>query len=128
MTHARWSIFFDAERRVRFYEALVEAARIGENLRDRLPDAAIVCALRHGEKGLDCPLLSKLRKARAELILTPVCNKAQLAVKRQIIKFDGAYLGLKPDRIAAVVAADEAYTAIPKHKRADAIRRKAVQP
>ncbi|MBS0245486.1 MAG: hypothetical protein JSR61_02620 [Proteobacteria bacterium] len=127
VTHARWRTFLEAEHRVRFYEALIDAARYGEHLRDELPDAAIIVAFRHGQHGIDCPLLAQLRKARAELVLTPVCNKAQLAVKRQIIKFDGAYLGLKADRIAAAVAADEAYTAIPKHKRADAIRRKAVQ-
>lgn len=129
VTHARWRAFFDAQRRVDFYEALKDAVRIAEHLvaAGDVPEAATCHALRNGEHGISCPLLAKLRQARAALVLTPASCKAQLAVKLSVIKSDGKYLGLKPERIAAAVAADEAYIAIPKHKRADAIRRKAVQ-
>lgn len=129
VTHARWRAFFDAKRRVDFYEALMGAARIAEYFvaAGDVPEAATCHAFLNGEYGLSCPLLAKLRKSRAALVLTPASCKAQLAMKLSIIKSDGKYLGLKPERIAAAVAADEAYIAIPKHKRADAIRRKAVQ-
>jgi len=121
----RWRTFRAALFRVEFLEAVRKARSEAELIAqygDECSYAAGFVSL-FGKEDLD----GKLARAVADLALTPVTRKADLAEKRRVIDRHRFHLAVKRERIAAALAADEAYCALPRGKRVDAIKRKAVR-
>jgi len=121
----RWRAYHAALFKVEYLEALREAqnrARLIEQYGGTCDASALMAAI--GSVG---DLDVKIAHAVADLALTPVTNKSDLAEKRRVIRRHRFNLAIKQERIDAALAADETYCALPRVKRADAIKRKAVQ-
>jgi len=122
----RWFAWVAARKKVEFYEALRKATNSAEHV-GRYDDG---CEYASGFASMfkDKVVAERLRIARDDLILTPVTNRGDLLEKRRIMnrcRFVDSKL--KPARVTAALAADEAYLALPRGKRADALRGKAVR-
>lgn len=109
----------EASLRVEFLERLVRLHHTAEVLNERYNDLE---AARYRQPNY-WKLLERLDDARERLILTPVKDRSALLEKQRLAKSSGWRTSLTPERIAKALAADEAYLAIPKHKRAEALRK-----
>lgn len=127
---ARWQAWRNASRRLDFLEALDKLKCSAAGILEADPSFLIARQFVDPGKPVSdvfWEMRDKLMAARADLILTPVVNKGQLAEKHRLLKWCRGNLPITSARIDAALAADEAYLALPRGKRADALRGKVVR-
>lgn len=117
--HDRGWAWREARLRVEFFERLISLCHAASVLHEFHgdQDAARYQYLDHWK------LMEKLDVARARLILTPVKDRGAFLEKQRLIKKSAWRTSLTQAQIAKALAVDETYLAIPKHKRAEALRK-----
>ncbi|AXK79965.1 hypothetical protein DW352_05195 [Pseudolabrys taiwanensis] len=122
--HARWDRWRKASMRLEYLRRLSAAASTAWCLYHQygMKDCEWLAKQERGADASSGDLADSIKEAEKDLILTPVMHKADLEYKRKLIAdFDPAKFGLSSKRIAAVLAADEAFLAIPPRLRPRAL-------
>lgn len=120
----RWHAWVAARLKVQFFEGVAEA-QFAVSL---YPEYGAHFGFTGGPYGMGETEIDKLlMQARADLILTPVTNQQDLNDKLRVARRWRDRLPIKPARIDAAIEADRAYLALPRIKRPDAARGKAVR-